>query len=371
MKEYLNTLHQILQHGTDHTDRTGVGRRSIFGVMNRFNLTEGFPAVTTRKLFFKTMVAETLWFLTGSNNVQNLQIGDKHVALWDNWAVADKHIESFVEKYKAEMGDEAYPVEQWMKANMVGSVGHMYGAAWRNFITDGKIHQLWPNVTFQNLAQDKQAECRKKQEQVLEQEGASELTEQELAKLESLIANYAHYSAVDQISNLVDGLKKRPWSSRHMVVAWSPSVVPFEELSPQENVLLGRAALAPCHYAFQCFVTPHPTEKNVKRLSMKVDLRSNDYPVGATFNIAQYSLLLSMLAQVTGMQAYELVYSVGDCHIYSNQIDLVKQQLTRTPLPAPTLWINPEVKDIFEFKQEDFRLENYNHHDNISYPVAI
>lgn len=373
MKEYLNTLHQILQHGTDHTDRTGVGRRSIFGVMNRFNLTEGFPAITTRKLFFKTMVSETLWFLTGSTSIENLKTGDHHNKIWDSWAVRQQDIVDFANKHN--LGPIAPGFIQFMQNELLHSVGPMYGNSWRNFPTDGRIHEMWPIKSLNELPLDKQKLVKKTYQMALEKAAMDTsqppLTEQNLVDLEQEISRHIQHTTVDQIANLVDGLKKRPWSSRHMVVAWSPSVLPFEELSPQENVLLGRAALAPCHYAFQCFVTPHPTEKDVKRLSMKVDLRSNDYPVGAVFNIAQYSLLLSMLAQVTGMQAYELVYSVGDCHIYSNQIELVKQQLTRTPLPAPTLWINPEVKDIFEFKQEDFRLENYNHHDNISYPVAI
>lgn len=370
MKQYLQTLHEILQNGTDHADRTGVGRRSIFGVMNRYNLTEGFPAITTRKLFFKTMVSETLWFLTGSMSTADLKVNGKHNGIWDKWAVTEKDVDAFAEKYKDKMGEDTYPISAWMKENLVGSVGHMYGAAWRNFITDGKIHQLWPSATLADLAPDKQAECNKKYSESLTTEKAELLSETDLVELKSLIANYTKYSAVDQITNLVEGLKKRPWSSRHMVVAWSPSVLPFEELTPQENVLLGRAALAPCHYAFQCFVTPHPTDKDVKRLSMKVDLRANDYPVGAVFNIAQYSLLLSMLAHVTGMEAYELVYSVGDCHIYSDQIDLAKEQLTRTPLKSPKLWINPEVKNIFDFKEDDFRLEEYQHHDHIAYPVA-
>ena len=371
MKEYLNTLHQILQNGTDHADRTGVGRRSIFGVMNRFNLTEGFPAITTRKLFFKTMVEETLWFLKGSTNTKDLTFGDKHNAIWDKWAVREQDIDAFVEKYKEAMDGNAYPVGEWMKQNLLGSVGSMYGSAWRDFTTDGKIHELWPKIEYADLAADKQKLFDDKFNLVMASEGAENLTPAEVKKLKEQIVSYVHYSSIDQIRNLVDGLKKRPWSSRHMVVAWSPSVLPFEELSPQENVLLGRAALAPCHYAFQCFVTPHPTEKDIKRLSMKVDLRANDYPVGAVFNIAQYSLLLSMLAQVVGMEAYELVYSVGDCHVYSDQIELAKQQLSRTPLNPPKLWINPDVKDIFDFKPEDFRLDNYEHHPHLAYPVAV
>ncbi len=277
MKEYLNTLHQILQHGTDHEDRTGVGRRSIFGVMNRFNLTEGFPAITTRKLFFKMMVSETLWFLTGSNSVDDLLVGEKHNPIWDKWAVENEHIDLFIEKHKEKLGEDAYPVEQWMKANMDGSIGDMYGRSWRQFPTDGKHHELWPDVELESMAPDKQKEYQDKLQRLIEEhtgeDGKLAVTDEELTTVKKLIRKHVHYSSVDQIRNLVDGLKKRPWSSRHMVVAWSPSVLPFEELSPQENVLLGRAALAPCHYAFQCFVTPHPTEHDVKRLSMKVDLR--------------------------------------------------------------------------------------------------
>ena len=373
MKEYLNTLHQILQHGTDHEDRTGVGRRSIFGVMNRFNLTEGFPAITTRKLFFKMMVSETLWFLSGSSSVADIKIGEKHNPIWDKWAVKDQDILDFANKYN--LGPLAPGFIKFMQNELLGSVGPMYGCSWRNFPTDGRIHEMWPLKHLEELPHDKQGLVKKTFDMALEKAAADPneppLTEQNLVDLEQEIKKHIQYSTVDQIANLVDGLKKRPWSSRHMVVAWSPSVLPFEELSPQENVLLGRAALAPCHYAFQCFVTPHPTNKNVKRLSMKVDLRSNDYPVGAVFNIAQYALLLSMLAHVTDMQAYELVYSVGDCHVYSDQIELAKQQLSRTPLNPPKLWINPDVKDIFDFKPEDFRLDNYEHHPHLAYPVAV
>ena len=180
-----------------------------------------------------------------------------------------------------------------------------------------------------------------------------------------------HYTNIDQLQNLINGLKMLPFSSRHIISAWVPQWLPFESLSPQENVCLERAAIAPCHMTIQCFVTPGAGFKDKNKLSLLFYMRSSDVPVGLGFNIAQYALLLHMLAQVTGMEAHELIYSVGDAHIYTNQYETVDLQLERTPFPLPTLKINPDVDSIYDFKLEDFEIENYQYHEVIKHPVSV
>lgn len=264
MKQYLNLLQHILDHGIKKQDRTGTGTISTFGYQMRFNLQEGFPLVTTKKVHLKSIIYELLWFLNGDTNVKYLQ--DHGVRIWNEWADAN------------------------------GNLGPVYGYQWRHWRTpDGK--------------------------------------------------------EVDQIANLIEGLKKNPDSRRHIVSAWNPADV-------------DDMALPPCHTMFQFYVVDG-------RLSCQLYQRSGDTFLGIPFNIASYALLTMMVAQVCGFQLGDFVHTIGDAHIYLNHIEQVKLQLSRTPYPLPTMKINPEVKDIFSFKYEDFTLENYQCHPTIKGEISV
>ena len=264
MKQYLDLLQHILDHGIKKQDRTGTGTISTFGYQMRFNLQEGFPLVTTKKVHLKSIIYELLWFLNGDTNVKYLQ--DHGVRIWNEWADAN------------------------------GDLGPVYGYQWRHWRTpDGK--------------------------------------------------------EVDQIANLIEGLKKNPDSRRHIVSAWNPADV-------------DDMALPPCHTMFQFYVSDG-------RLSCQLYQRSGDTFLGIPFNIASYALLTMMVAQVCGYKLGDFVHTIGDAHIYLNHIEQVKLQLSRTPYPLPTMKINPDVKDIFSFKYEDFTLENYQCHPTIKGEISV
>ena len=264
MKQYLDLLDRILREGTLKGDRTGTGTVSLFGHQMRFNLEEGFPLLTTKKLHFKSIVYELLWFLKGDTNVRYLQ--EHGVRIWNEWA------------------DEN------------GELGPVYGHQWR----------AWPD--------------------------------------------YAG-GAIDQISNVVDQLRHNPDSRRMIVCAWNVAEVE-------------RMALPPCHTLFQFYVADG-------RLSLQLYQRSADTFLGVPFNIASYALLLLMMAQVTGLKPGEFIHTTGDTHIYTNHMEQVKLQLTRTPRPLPRVWLNPEVKSIFDFQYEDIRLEDYDPWPHITGKVSV
>ena len=277
MKQYLSLLQQILDSGSTRGDRTGTGTKSIFGAQLRFNLAEGFPLVTTRKVFFKGVIYELLWFLAGDTNIKYLR--DHNVHIWDAWA--DEH----------------------------GDLGPVYGAQWRKWqAPDGR--------------------------------------------------------RIDQISHVVEQIRKTPNSRRHIVTAWNPAVLPNESISPQENVRQGRAALASCHALFQFYVADG-------RLSCLLYQRSTDCPVGQVFNIAQYALLTHLVAHQCELDPGEFIWTGGDCHIYLNQVDGVQEQLKREPRPLPKLVIKRKPASIAEYRFEDFEIVNYDPHPPIKYPVAV
>lgn len=264
MQQYLNLLQDILDKGNDKTDRTGTGTRSLFGYQMRFNLQEGFPMVTTKKLHLKSIIYELLWFLKGDTNVKYLQ--EHGVKIWDEWANAE------------------------------GELGPVYGKQWRSWEgADGK--------TF------------------------------------------------DQITDVVNQIKKNPDSRRLIVNAWNVADLPD-------------MALSPCHCLFQFCVADG-------KLSCQLYQRSADVFLGVPFNIASYALLTMMLAQVCDLQPGDFVHSFGDVHLYNNHMEQAALQLTRQPYPLPTMKINPAVKDIYSFKYEDFELENYTFHPHIKAPVAV
>ena len=264
MKQYLQLLQHILDNGVDKEDRTGTGTRSVFGYQMRFNLADGFPLLTTKKLHLKSIIHELLWFLKGDTNVKYLQ--DNGVRIWNEWA------------------DEN------------GDLGHIYGYQWRS----------WPayDGTF-----------------------------------------------IDQISDAIDQIENNPSSRRIIVSAWNVADIPTMKLPP-------------CHAFFQFYVANG-------RLSLQLYQRSADTFLGVPFNIASYALLLMMVAQVTGLEAGDFVHTLGDTHIYKNHFEQARLQLTREPRPLPRMVINPDVKNIFDFKYEDFQLVDYNPHPHIKADVSV
>ena len=275
MKQYLDLLQRILDEGVQKGDRTGTGTISVFGHQMRFNLSEGFPLVTTKKVHLKSIIYELLWMINGDTNIRYLN--NNKVSIWDEWANED------------------------------GDLGPVYGAQWRNWNNDG----------------------------------------------------------IDQIRDVVESIKNNPNSRRHIVTARNPSVLPDEkEKDFSKNIAAGKASLPPCHAFFQFYVAN-------SRLSCQLYQRSADVFLGVPFNIASYSLLTMMMAQVCGLEAGDFVHTFGDVHIYNNHIEQVKLQLSRQPRQLPTMRLNREVKDIFAFKYEDFTLENYNPYDSIKAEVSV
>jgi thymidylate synthase len=277
MKIYLDLLQHILDHGIRKSDRTGTGTISHFGYQMRFNLADGFPAVTTKKLHFKSIIHELLWFLNGDTNIRYLN--ENGVRIWDDWATED------------------------------GELGPVYGAQWRNWeAPDGR--------------------------------------------------------QIDQMANLLADLKSKPDSRRHIVSAWNPALLPDESRSPSENAAMGLQALPPCHTMFQFHVADG-------RLSCQLYQRSADVFLGVPFNIASYSLLTLMMAQVTGLEPGDFIHTFGDVHIYLNHMEQVDTQLSRKPFPLPAMKINPDQQDLFGFRFEDFELQNYQCHPAIRAPISV
>jgi thymidylate synthase len=274
MKQYLDLLEHINSQGTVKTDRTGTGTKSVFGYQMRFDLSEGFPLVTTKKIHVKSVIHELLWFLKGSTNVDYLQ--ENGVRIWNEWA------------------DEN------------GNLGPVYGHQWRNWNSEG----------------------------------------------------------IDQIQGVIETLKSNPDSRRMLVSAWNPSVLPDTRISFSENVKNNKAALPPCHAFFQFYVADN-------KLSCQLYQRSADVFLGVPFNIGSYALLTLMMAQVCGYQAGDFIHTFGDVHIYSNHQEQVKEQLSRSPKPLPTMKLNPNIKNIFDFTYEDFELVNYDPYPLIKGKVAI
>ena len=264
MQTYLNLLRHVLKHGVHKSDRTGTGTVSVLGYQMRFDLNEGFPLLTTKKLHLKSIIHELLWFLKGDTNIKYLK--ENNVSIWDEWADAN------------------------------GDLGPVYGYQWRS----------WPAPDGKHI---------------------------------------------DQISQVVNDIKNNPDSRRLIVSAWNVADIP-------------KMALAPCHAFFQFYVADG-------KLSCLLYQRSADIFLGVPFNIASYALLTMMVAQVTGLKAGEFVHTLGDAHIYQNHLSQVEEQLARTPRHLPTMTLNPEVKNIFDFKFSDFTLSDYDPYPSIQAPIAV
>lgn len=349
MRNYLALVEDILENGVVHEDRTGVGRKSAHGRMLRFNLQEGFPLVTTRKVPFKSIVKELLWFISGSCDARELKA--QGVGIWDAWSVTEEDIDAFLHKHARVIREDASVAKEVLKELCLGSIGFMYGRAWRSIPAE-VVSPFLPDVDEEEVASDKLARWKS-----------------EYAQLQddvpwTLYLKSRYYQEVDQLQQLIVGLKKRPHSSRHVVVSYLPQYTPIETLDAKENVLLMRGALAACHSFFQCFVSNG-------RLSLMLTQRSADVLVGSVFNIAQYALLTHLLAKVCGYEVGELIYSLGDAHIYLNQIEAARVQLQREPHPLAQLKMRDEVNDIYQVRCEDIWLEGYQAHEAIHYPVAV
>ena len=274
MQQYLDLIKHVRENGFEKTDRTGTGTKSVFGYQMRFDLADGFPMVTTKKLHLKSIIHELLWFLKGDTNIDYLK--ENGVKIWDAWA------------------DEN------------GDLGPVYGHQWRNWNSD----------------------------------------------------------EIDQITDVVEQIKNNPDSRRMIVSAWNPSVLPDTSVSFSENVANNKAALPPCHAFFQFYVADG-------KLSCQLYQRSADIFLGVPFNIASYALLVMMMAQVCGLGYGEFVHTFGDAHIYNNHKEQIDLQLSRETRALPTMKLNPEIKNIFDFTFDDFELINYDPHPLIRGKVSV
>ena len=274
MKQYIDLVNHVLKEGVQKGDRTGTGTKSVFGYQMRFDLSEGFPMVTTKKLHLKSIIHELLWFLKGETNISYLK--ENGVRIWDDWA------------------DEN------------GDLGPVYGHQWRNWNSE----------------------------------------------------------EIDQITEIIETLKTNPNSRRMLVSAWNPSVLPDTSKSFAENVANGKVALPPCHAFFQFYVADG-------KLSCQLYQRSADIFLGVPFNIASYALLTMMIAQVCGLKVGDFIHTFGDAHIYNNHFEQLELQLSRVPKPVSTMKLNPDIKNILDFKFEDFTLEGYDPHPGIKGSVAV
>lgn len=290
MKQYLTLLNEILEKGTDRLDRTSTGTRSIFGYQMRFDLTEGFPLLTTKKVHFKSVVYELLWFITGSTNIRPLVLNN--VRIWNEWPFErfvksedynNETLEEYVERIKNDQ----------MFADKHGNLGPVYGKQWRDF------------------------------------------------------------NGIDQLKQLIEGIRHNPFSRRHIISAWNPAEL--------ENM-----ALPPCHMMMQFYVS-----SDRKQLSCQLYQRSADVFLGVPFNIASYALFTHLIAQVCDLEAGEFVHTFGDVHIYNDHMEQVALQLERDPLPLARLRLNPMIKDIEDFRFEDIELLDYQAHPAIKAKVSV
>lgn len=368
MKQFLDLLRRIDTEGDWHDDRTKVGRRSIFGTRMEFDLSGNkIPLLTTKKVHTDAIIKENCWFVQGDSDVNNLIAMGANI--WNPWMVKQSDIDNPTDRIKRVFypGQENFSIDAKLSDDELqthlGSIGPLYGAMWRNAPGGGdiKIMQALHGDKYleemaKELATDKWAK--------IVADHPDNVTEQQHAVLQA-------YHTIDQLQQLMINLKRQPHSARHVISAWFPELLPDERLTPEENVLLGRQALAPCHCLFQFYV------KNSKKYLGKMELecqlyqRSCDFPVGVPFNIVSYSMLVITIAQCLDMVPGKFIWIGGDTHYYSNQIEGVKEQLSRTPYEQ-TAWLklNPEVKDLFAFKPSDFEIMDYKHQDIIKYAVA-
>lgn len=311
---YLDLLSKIMNEGHDKEDRTGTGTRSLFGAQMRFDLNDGFPILTTKKIPFGLIKSELLWFLRGDTNIRFLLEHNNHI--WDEWAF-----------------------KNWVKSN----------------------EYQGPDMTNFGLRSQEDPEFKKIYQEEMEKFDQKVLADQTFAEKYGNLGDV--YGAqwrrwqkreggfIDQIQNVIDQIKKTPYSRRLIVSAWNPEDVPT-------------SALPPCHVLFQFYV-------NDGRLSLQLYQRSGDMFLGVPFNIASYALLVNLIARETGLKPGEFIHTLGDAHIYKNHFNQVKELLNRSAYDAPMLWLNPDKKLVQDFEMKDIKLINYRHHGTIKAPVAV
>lgn len=361
MKQYLDLGKKIFEEGNRKGDRTGTGTRSIFGTQLRFNLNEGFPLLTTKSVAIRALVHELLWFLKGDTNIQYLK--DNGVKIWDEWATED------------------------------GELGPIYSEQW----------VAWKKID-ENLIHEKLDEVQA----MIENGASSQEVYDAISGIREVLANPTE---INQIQGVIDDLTNNPNSRRILVTAWNPAVMPDDKVSPQQNVLNGKAALPACHTLFQFYTRPmcvderlttYPDNATVMdiversdetkpgfisdeeaaemldaagipkyALSCQLYQRSADYFLGVPFNIASYALLTHMIAQCVGMAVDELIWVGGDTHVYNNHHEGYHEQISRTPGKLPKLKLNPEVTDIFSFTIDDIEVVDYVHQGKISFQVSV
>ena len=301
MKQYLDLVRHIRDKGVTKGDRTGTGTRSIFGYQMRFDLSDGFPLVTSKKVHLKSILHELLWFIRGDTNIRYLV--ENGVGIWNDW-----------------------PYQSWLRQTGQEEDLPMYSAEWKAGMQEF-IERIKTDAAFA----------------------------QQYGDLGPVYGHqWRNFEGVDQLSQLVDDIKTNPDSRRLLVSAWNPKDIP----------VMVKSGLPPCHSLFQFYVTEG-------RLSCQLYQRSADVFLGVPFNIASYSILTLMIAQVTGLKPGDFVHTFGDAHLYSNHMEQVEEQLSRSTFPLPTLAINPQVNNLFDFVYEDFELLNYQSHGPISAPVAV
>ena len=373
MQQYKQTLQYVRDNGVMRSDRTGKGRHGVFSPPDEiYDLSEGFPLTTLREINPKSMIEELLWFISGSTKLSDLP----SKFFWKKWVPTDADAVAYADSLGIEpekLSDE--------DRQRVGTIGNLYGCSWRN--APGPVGDLLPIRKMKDLPKSLVSKFIETDE-----DGYPKITIQQLINFldedtenetadsadmkacirGSIIGEY--WKTFDQLNELVYKIKTTPNSSRLRVSAYLTDYMAFEEFSPQENVMDGRACLTPCHTFFQCYVHPSEQEGVRGKLDLKLTLTSSDVPVGRVYNIAQYALLCSMLAQVCGLQPGRLIVSTGDAHIYADQFDAVETILSREPNPLPQLWLNPTVKDIFDFTISDIDICEYHPHPAVVVPVA-
>ena len=368
MRNYLNLLAEILQYGRDHkTDRTGHGRRRLFSKKLEFDLSGGrFPLVTTRKIDPMKGVLEMLFFISGQTNVEWLQ--NKNCNIWNSWATTQedgvKLIDKMVERGYASDVSKMHMFAAMMEDFRPGEIGPLYGCIWRSAPRLSQLTKMEMVRSVDDLPSDL---IKQLNNHFSESEEFKKMTEEE--RTDFYLGNY--YSAIDQLNELVCNLKKDPYSSRHLVTAYSPEFLPIPGFTPQENVLLGKSALMPCHHSFEVFVNPPEVEGGKPELSLNVNFRSWDVPLGGPTNIHGYAFLAHALAYVCDMEAVKLSINAADAHIYLDQIDGVLEQLARDPYEDKVTISFTGPKDLFMMNESEIVISEYKQHGKIDYPVAI
>ncbi len=326
-------------------------------------MADGFPLVTTRKVPYKAIIKEMLWFISGSTD--NRVLNEQGVKIWDKWAVRQEDIDKFCEKHKEVFGENVEYARAGLKEEMLGNIGPLYSMAWRAAPVT-RINPLL-KVTEDMFASDKIKHVKQAFDEMM---AGKQTSDEERAEVWQEFITHTYQAHVDQLHNLVTSLKKDPYGSRHVMSAWIPEWLPIPGLYPQENVLMLRGALAPCHVLVQCHVVP-PNDGEKPKLILQMYQRSVDTPVGAVFNIAQYAVLLHLLAKVCGYEPYEFIYNTGDVHVYSDQVDLVKEQLKRSPRKLPKLVLDDSITDLFQVTADQIDVIEYDPDETIAYPVAV